>query len=287
MARTRLTLTLRSGSPPPTEKISTQSRSVSRLPASHLASDESQPSSLIRAVNSETLSTGVYASRPAIFRKSFTACEALAALPPTPRMKSRPPAARTSTSTSRSRPMASRPIRPAVADDFDGQVDVPSRHHGIPGADFAPPEKLSEDSDRHRVLGRSGVPLVGQPPHGDGGPVGVAKHVLGELPLDPLRAPLVDGDHGVDEIDAEAPSLAEVAQRDHVPLEVTAGDAEARANVRGRSDSLIESQGRHHFRPVGPDRLAEVGHGVGVRHAGTEVEVDGHLGHLRALVAHP
>src|SRR5207245_3025834 len=92
---------------------------------------------------------------------------------------------------------------------------------------------------------------------------------------------------GVDEIDAEAPSLAEVAQRDHVPLEVTAGDSEGRTNVRRRSDSWIESQSRHHFRPVGSDRLAEVGHGVGVRHAGTEVEVDGHLGHLRALVAHP
>src|SRR5580704_14497429 len=31
---------------------------------------------------------------PAILRKSFTACEALAALPPTPRMNKRPPAAR-------------------------------------------------------------------------------------------------------------------------------------------------------------------------------------------------
>src|ERR1700722_18777368 len=31
---------------------------------------------------------------PAILRKSLTACEGLAALPPTPRMKRRPPAAR-------------------------------------------------------------------------------------------------------------------------------------------------------------------------------------------------
>src|SRR5207302_1772555 len=71
------------------------------------------------------------------------------------------------------------------------------------------------------------------------------------------------------------------------PPEVTAADPEASSNVRARSDVLIESQTRHHFRAVGSDRLAEVGLGVGVGHAGAEVEVDGHLGHLLALVAQP
>ena len=39
-----------------------------------------QPSSLARAVNSETLSVGAYASIPTIFRKSLTACDAFPAL---------------------------------------------------------------------------------------------------------------------------------------------------------------------------------------------------------------
>ena len=37
------------------------------------AKQPSQPSSLMRAVSSLTLSVGVYASKPQIFRKSFTA----------------------------------------------------------------------------------------------------------------------------------------------------------------------------------------------------------------------
>ena len=57
-----------------------------------------QPSSFVRAVNSATLSVGAYASMPAILRKSFTACDAFAALPPTPRMKRRPPAMRVAAS---------------------------------------------------------------------------------------------------------------------------------------------------------------------------------------------
>src|SRR5713226_9306608 len=43
----------------------------------------------------------------ASLRKSFTACEALAALPPTPRMNSRPPRSRTAASSSARRSMAS------------------------------------------------------------------------------------------------------------------------------------------------------------------------------------
>ena len=62
---------------------------------SHAANTVSQPSSLVRAVSSDTLSVGVYASKPASLRKSLTACEQLPALPPTPRKNSRPPRART------------------------------------------------------------------------------------------------------------------------------------------------------------------------------------------------
>src|SRR5919109_1030933 len=61
-ARTRLMLTPRSASPPPTEKTQTTSFAPRRLPLSQFAKDVSQPSSLIRAVSSDTLSTGVYAS---------------------------------------------------------------------------------------------------------------------------------------------------------------------------------------------------------------------------------
>jgi hypothetical protein len=73
---------------------------LSRLPLSHSAKTEGHPSSLVRAVSSEMLSVGAYASIPASLRKSFTAWEAFAALPPTPRMKSRPPRARTAASNS-------------------------------------------------------------------------------------------------------------------------------------------------------------------------------------------
>ena len=50
----------------------------------------SNPSSLVFAVISEILSTGVYASILLNFLKSLTACEAFPALPPTPIIKSLP-----------------------------------------------------------------------------------------------------------------------------------------------------------------------------------------------------
>src|SRR3972149_5838523 len=77
--------------PPPTEKTNTMSPAFSRLPLSHSTKTLAHPSSFVRAVSSDTLSVGVYASIPAILRKSFTAWEQFAALPPTPRKKSRPP----------------------------------------------------------------------------------------------------------------------------------------------------------------------------------------------------
>src|SRR5829696_3214763 len=50
------------------------------------------------------LSVGAYASNRASLRKSLTAWDAFAALPPTPRMNSRPPPSRAETSRSSSRP---------------------------------------------------------------------------------------------------------------------------------------------------------------------------------------
>src|SRR5215831_5682087 len=71
-----------------------QSLTDKRLVLSHSVKIVAHPSSLVRAVNSETLSVGAYASIPAILRKSFTACEAFAALPPTPIMNKRPDCSR-------------------------------------------------------------------------------------------------------------------------------------------------------------------------------------------------
>ena len=62
---------------------------------SHPTNIVSQPSSLVRAVSSDTLSVGAYASNPQILRKSLTAWLAWPAEPPTPRMNSRPPRSRT------------------------------------------------------------------------------------------------------------------------------------------------------------------------------------------------
>src|SRR6478672_4136483 len=59
IALTRLVLTLRSASPPPTENIRIASSPSSRLVSSQAAKTLSQPSSLVRAVNSETLSIGL------------------------------------------------------------------------------------------------------------------------------------------------------------------------------------------------------------------------------------
>ena len=64
-------------------------------PLSHSENTVSQPSSLVRAVSSDTLSVGAYASKPQSFRKSLTAWPACPAEPPTPRMNSRPPRSRT------------------------------------------------------------------------------------------------------------------------------------------------------------------------------------------------
>ena len=93
-ARTRFGLTLRSRLPPPTENTRIASPARSWLTFSHAENVVSQPSSLVRAVSSETLSVGAYASIPTSLRKSLTACEALPALPPTPRMNSRAPRSR-------------------------------------------------------------------------------------------------------------------------------------------------------------------------------------------------
>src|SRR5208337_2574056 len=88
-AATRFGLTLRSTSPPPTENTSTASRAANLLVFSQPSKTVAQPSSFVRAVSSETLSVGAYASIPAIFRKSFTACDAFAALPPPPKTSPR------------------------------------------------------------------------------------------------------------------------------------------------------------------------------------------------------
>src|SRR5581483_649640 len=97
-ARTRFTLTFFSALPPPTENTSRPSMSDRRLPRSQAANAVSQPSSLMRAVSSETLSVGAYASKTQILRKSLTAWPAWPAPPPTPRMNRRPPASRTAAS---------------------------------------------------------------------------------------------------------------------------------------------------------------------------------------------
>ena len=50
----------------------------------------SHPSSLVLAVNSETLSVGAYVSIPQSFLKSLTAWLAFPALPPTPNINNLP-----------------------------------------------------------------------------------------------------------------------------------------------------------------------------------------------------
>ena len=90
IARTRFTETLCVRLPPPTENTRIASREEMRDVRSHASKLVSQPSSFVRAVISATLSVGVYASKSHSFRKSLTACDACAAPPPTPRMKSRP-----------------------------------------------------------------------------------------------------------------------------------------------------------------------------------------------------
>ena len=64
--------TLRSASPPPTENTRIASFAFARLTSSQPVKIVSQPSSLARAVSSETLSTGAYASMPHSLRKSLT-----------------------------------------------------------------------------------------------------------------------------------------------------------------------------------------------------------------------
>ena len=96
-ARTRFGLTFFSRSPPPTENTKTPSAARNRLPASHAANTVSHPSSLVRAVSSDTLSVGAYASKPASLRKSLTACRSCPRCHPRPgrrggrRGRGRPP----------------------------------------------------------------------------------------------------------------------------------------------------------------------------------------------------
>src|SRR5437867_12645011 len=61
------------------------------------------------------ISVGAYASIPVSLRKSFTACEALAALPPTPMMNKRPPRSRTLAKRVAIFSIASTSSRPAIS----------------------------------------------------------------------------------------------------------------------------------------------------------------------------
>jgi hypothetical protein len=70
--------------PPPTEKTNTQSLALNLLICSQLIKVTSHPSSLTRAVNSDILSYGAYASILQSFLKSQTAWEAWPAPPPEP-----------------------------------------------------------------------------------------------------------------------------------------------------------------------------------------------------------
>ena len=74
-------------SPPPTENINIASFFDKFDIFNQFTKLVSQPSSLILAVSSETLSKGVYDSIWQIFLKSLTAWEEFPALPPTPRKK--------------------------------------------------------------------------------------------------------------------------------------------------------------------------------------------------------
>ena len=76
--------------PPPTEKMNIASFLLNLLTFNHSINIECQPSSLVLAVNSETLSVAEYDSIPTIFLKSLTACEQFPALPPTPKKNNRP-----------------------------------------------------------------------------------------------------------------------------------------------------------------------------------------------------
>src|SRR6266446_256223 len=149
-----LALTFRSMLPPPTERTRTASRACNRPTSNHDANTECQPSSLIRAVNSEMLSVGEYASIPVSLRKSLTACEALAALPPTPMMNRRPARWRTVTRRAAVFSMASMSSRFATSatsarNEAENAVDVldigrdsnPSRSPGKNRSCHAIPEK--------------------------------------------------------------------------------------------------------------------------------------------------
>ena len=76
--------------PPPTEKINKVSFLFKLEILRYSEKIELKPSSLVLAVISETLSVGLYASTLHNFLKSFTACEELPALPPTPKINNLP-----------------------------------------------------------------------------------------------------------------------------------------------------------------------------------------------------
>ena len=77
--------------PPPTENTNRPSFSLKREEISQLLYAVSQPSSLVRAVNSETLSVMQYDSKLHSFLKSHVACDAWPAPPPEPAKNSLPP----------------------------------------------------------------------------------------------------------------------------------------------------------------------------------------------------
>src|SRR5260370_12169149 len=81
-ARTRFGLTFFSRFPPPTENTNSASCVLRRLTFSHSTKTVSQPSSFVRAVNSDPLSVRPYHSTPPIFPKSFTPSHQLPPPPP-------------------------------------------------------------------------------------------------------------------------------------------------------------------------------------------------------------
>ena len=123
------------------------------------------------------------------------------------------------------------------------------------------------------------VGFIGEAKDGDDRILGFAQNMIVEHPQGPEPAVAAVGLPGTNDPEIGAGGITKANHRRQVALQIAAGEAETGRDIGVLADALIEPERRGDLRPIGPDMLAELGHGVGdgngADEADPEVEAEG------------
>ena len=148
-----------------------------------------------------------------------------------------------------------------VAADDRGVTSGRCRNHRVVHLD-SPRSQAGDQDERRRVLRRVRVFLVGEAQHADHG-VGLVVEQLrvehAQRPVAPMLAVANEGRHhaGLDALLGGEPEHG-----GEVTLEISAGQAESRRQIRVSADAPVETERRRDLGPVGPHALRKLGEAV-------------------------